>query len=221
MKRRYSAPRQSAATPYKRFKPAQRPVSRQVASLGEKKNIDIFNTNAIAAATATATPFLLNGCDDGTTSTTRIGRRIMMQSLNVRWVGSFAATTAGSSPLRCLIVYDKQSNAAAPLSSDILQVDDISGQMNLSNSRRFQILADETIDEFGAAGPTSFQRVFFRDFTAKGTKPGLPVEFNGTSSSAITAITTGSVYALIYQNGNLITAAPAQAFYSRIRFIDH
>lgn len=186
----------------------------------EKKNLDILNTTAIVAAQTTASLFLLNGCDDGATATTRVGRRITMTSIYIKWAGSFAATTAGSSPLRLAVVYDKQSNAAAPTATDVFQVDQISTQLNLSNSRRFKVLIDEVVEELGTQGPQSWFRTIYRDFTAGGRKQGLNVEFNTASTANVDSITSGSIYAFIWQNGNIITASPTQALYSRIRFSD-
>lgn len=191
-----------------------------LARVGEKKNIDALNANTIVAAQTTSTLFLLNGVDDGATATTRVGRRITMTSMELRWSGSFAATTAGSSPLRMLIVYDKQANAAAPAATDVLQQDSINSMMNLSNSRRFQVITDEIVEEFGLNGPASFYRKIHRDFTAKGTQEGLNTEFNTASTALIDSITSGSLYALFLQNGNIITANPTSSLYSRIRFSD-
>lgn len=187
----------------------------------EKKNIDVLNSVAIVAAQTTSSLFLLNGVDDGATSTQRIGRRITMTSLEIRWNGSFAATSAGSTPLRLCVVYDKQSNALAPTATDVFQIDAISSMMNLGNSRRFKVIVDELVENVSSAGPNAWYRKIWRDFTAKGTKPGLEVEFNDNSTNTITSIQTGSLFAFVWQNGNLITAAPTQALYSRVRFVDN
>lgn len=211
------------ATPKRSKKPAlQRQVSFYIprALPGEKKNLDVLNSAHVVAAQATSVLFLMNGCDDGTTSTTRIGRRISMQNLHIRWSGSLAATSAGASPLRLVVIYDKQPNAAAPVATDVFQIDQISSEMNLSNSRRFKVIVDENIECVGSQGPAAWSRVIWRDFTAKGTQPGLAVEFNDASTATITSITTGSLYAFVWQNGNIITAAPTNALYSRIRFVD-
>lgn len=188
----------------------------------ERKNIDSGAvTGTITAAQATSSLLLLNGCDDGATSTTRIGRRITMTSMEIRWVGSMAATSAGSSPLRMCVVYDRQSNGTAPAATDVFAADLISTMMNLSNSRRFKVLVDELVECVSTAGPAGWNLKLWRDFTAKGTKPGLVVEFNENSTSTITSIVTGSIYAFWWQNGNIITANPTSQFYSRIRFTDN
>ena len=134
---------------------------------------------------------------------------------------ALTATTAGSSPLRLVVVYDRQSNAVAPLATDVFQIDQISSMMNLSNGRRFKVIIDELVENVSSAGPSGWNRKLWRDFTAKGTKPGLEVTFNTASTATISSIQTGSLYAFVWQNGNLITAAPTQALYSRVRFVDN
>lgn len=187
----------------------------------EKKNIDVLNTINVVAATTTSSLFLLNGVDDGALPTNRIGRRITMTSLEIRWNGSFAATTAGSSPLRLVVVYDRQTNGVAPLAIDVFQADIISSMMNLSNGRRFKVIVDELVENVSSAGPSGWNRKIWRDFTAKGTKVGLEVTFNSNSTANVDSIQTGSLYAFVWQNGNLITASPTNALYSRVRFTDN
>lgn len=184
------------------------------ANSGELKNLDVTSTALIVAAQTTATILLLNGVAQGTTATTRLGRRITMKSLYVRFNAALAATTAGNSPIRLLIVYDKQANTNAPAANDVLVADAIVNPNNLSNSRRFVTLMDWlATDGLGTAGPGSAHHVFYK-------KMNLEVAFNTGSAGTIGDIQSGSVYLLAYQNGGLITAAPTQAFYSRIRFSD-
>lgn len=194
-------------------------IARPAVMTEEKKNIDVLNTAAIVAAAVPSSLFLLNGVNTGATSITRIGRRISMTSLEIRWSDSFAATSAGSTPLRLCVVYDKQANGVAPLATDVFQIDQISTMMNLSNSRRFKVIVDELVENVSTAGPAGWNVKLWRDFTAKGTKEGLDVEFNENGTATITSIIGGSLFAFVWQNGGLITAAPTQALYSRVRFI--
>lgn len=188
-------------------------AARLVADKAEKKNIDVLSGNMITAATATGNLQLLNGVATGATAITRQGRRITMKSLYVIWEGSMAATSAGASALRLLIVYDKQANAAAPVATDVLASDAIYDMNNLSNSRRFVTLMDKTIDSVGTGGPQSW---FLKEYK----KLNLITEFNTGTAGTIADITSGSVYAFVWQNGNLITAAPTNALKVRIRFTD-
>jgi hypothetical protein len=144
-----------------------------------------------------------------------------MVSLTWIFQASLAATTVGHSPIRLLIVYDKQSNGVAPSTLDVVTIDEIDSLMNLNNSRRFKILADEVYEQgLSTAGPGALITKGFRDFTGKGRRRGLDVEFRDTNAGDITDIITGSIYSFIWQNGGLITASPTNSFYTRIRFID-
>lgn len=182
---------------------------------GELKNIDINSSSALAVFGQTAgTLQLLNGVAQGTTATTRLGRRINMTSLYIRWLGSMAATGTGSSALRMVVVYDKQANATAPAASDILVTDSIHAPNNLNNSRRFVTLFDHEVPCVGTAGPQSWDIKVYK-------KLNHAVEFNNGSAGTIGDIQTGSVYALFYSQGTLLTASPNQLFYSRVRFSDN
>lgn len=80
---------------------------RPASSRAEKKNVDSSSTALITAGQTTGNLLILNGLGQGAGQGQRIGRSVMMKSLYVRWQGSLAATTAGHSPLRFIIVYDK------------------------------------------------------------------------------------------------------------------
>lgn len=179
----------------------------------EQKNIDTSSSTMIVAAATTSQQLLINGVDDGASPIQRIGRRITMTSLSIRFVGALASTTAGGSPIRLAVIYDRQSNGVAPLVTDVFQGDLIATQMNLANSRRFKVIVDENIESLGTAGPQGFQRHIYR-------KLNLPVEFNDNSTATITSITSGSLYAFVWQNGQLITTAPTHLLNTRVRFVD-
>ena len=179
----------------------------------EKKNFDATSTTTIVAAQSTATVLQIFTPDQGTAPTEHVGRRTNAVSLTYKWEGSFAPTTVGSSPLRMLIVYDKQPNAATPATTTIVVSDIIVTLMNLQNSRRFKVIADEIIPEFGVNGPASFMISGFRSIN-------LETEYNDVNGGTIADITTGSMIALFWQNGNIITASPTNAFFSRVRFTD-
>lgn len=188
---------------------------RMPANSGELKNLDVSSTTLITAAQTTGNLLLLNGVAQGTTAVTRLGRRITMKSIYIRINNALAATTAGASPLRYLVVYDKQANATAPGATDVVVADAIVNPNNLSNSRRFVTLMDWMPEQgLGTGGPVACSHVFYK-------KINLPVEFNAGSAGTVGDIQTGSVYVFVWQNGGLITAAPTQAFYSRIRYSDN
>lgn len=187
------------------------------ASSTELKNIDVSLTtgsNIFVPASTAGVVTLLNGVAQGTTATTRLGRRITMRSLFIKGDVSMAPTTTGAAPLRILIVYDMQTNATAPVATDVLTLDQINSPMNLSNSRRFKTLCDIEIPCLGAQGPQAVQ-------WSRYIKLNHAVEFNTGSAGTVGDIQTGSVYMLTYQNGGLLVANPTTLVYTRIRFSDN
>lgn len=187
---------------------------------GELKFSDIGPTTGtlgVAAATWT-TPgptFLLNGLVPDSTATGRIGRQVVMKSLLFRAELRLATTSTQGGYGRYLIVYDKQSNTTAPAVTDILLSDTMTSPMNLSNRKRFIILAEGYFSAVAANG----------NYTSEGVevykKINLPVEFNAGVAGTIGDIQTGAVYCLFAQNGSIGTAAPTVIFRSRIRYSDN
>lgn len=185
----------------------------------ERKFIDT-NTGGliVAAATVGSLSAGLNLLAQGTTGSTHVGNQVTLRSLYWMFQGSFAATTAGRSPIRLVIVYDKESNGAAPtiaggVSTDIFSNDAITAAMNLFNKDRFIVLVDEIIEDFSSSGASSFMRKGYR-------KMSLPMVFNATTTATINAVQTGGVFAVCWQNGNIITAAPTHNLFTRFRFED-
>lgn len=179
----------------------------------EKKNLDIDVVTQVVAGQSTAVVQLLNAAVQGTSPTTYLGRSFRMRSLFIRWEGSLAATSAGSSPLRMVIIYDKQTNASLPATTTVFSADSLVSPINLANNRRFKVLMDEEIECVGTQGPQSWS-------IKRYMKLNHITEFNTTNGGTVADITTGGVYAFFWQNGAIITANPSSIFYSRIRFED-
>lgn len=181
-----------------------------------KEQKDLTTSNVIglpAVGQLTGVLTLINGCAQGTTAFTRIGRRIKMTSLYIRIWNLTAATQVGSSTTRIIVVYDKQSNATAPVATDILLADGIQNGNNLSNSRRFVTLCDKVMQSIGPAGPqAAYKKIYL--------KLNHPVEFNTGSAGTIGDIQTGAVYVLLYANGGTTTAGSSHQTFTRIRFVD-
>lgn len=179
----------------------------------ELKNVDLNTSALITFNQTTANLQLLNAMIEGTAPTQHVGRRVIMKSLLIHWEGHLAPTTTGSSPLRCLVVYDRQTNAAASVATQVLAVDSIQSPMNLFNNHRYAVIADIEVPCVGVAGPQSW-------LVKRYVKLNHVVEFNETNGGTVADIQTGAVFCLFYQDGGLLIASPAGNFYSRIRFED-
>lgn len=182
----------------------------------ELKFLDYSGTMAPGFGTSTFTTpgLLLNGCAPGSSAETRIGRKITMKSIYVRYSYSRSgATMTGGSPGRILIVYDKQSNASPPGITDILLADDYHSMNNLSNRDRFITLFDTV-----TAPISDTNNVCVGDTLYKGMN--LDVMFNGGNAGTIGDITSGAIYAFAATTNRIGVANPQVVFRCRIRYTD-
>lgn len=99
--------------------------------------IDTFTYSSALPAQWT-TPVLLNGLVLGTGASQRVGREIRMNSIQIRLMGGI------SNPIRFVLVYDSQSNGAAPAITDIFETNNWMSEVNFSNRDRFQFVFDLT-----------------------------------------------------------------------------
>lgn len=183
---------------------------------GELKFIDTTGAFAPAFATATFTTpaILLNGVAPGSTAETRVGRKITMKSLYIRYNWARGGpTSTGGSPARILVVYDKQTNANLPQITDILLTDHYLSQNNLSNRDRFITLFDHITEPISDAANACVSATLFKGMN-------LDVMFNGGAAGTVGDITSGSVVVFVAQSSKIGTVTPALDIRSRIRFTD-
>jgi len=184
---------------------------------GEIKFLDNAPAGSITAgSTAFTAAVLLNGCTNGSDASTRIGRKITMKSILVRYNAALHASSTGGGNFRVLVVYDKQANAAFPTIASILEQTSGTSPMNMDNRDRFSVLIDKqiAIDQFGGNG-SRVVKLFKRS--------ALPTIFNSGTTGTVADMTTGSVYLVLLniQAGAVVTDTnPDIAFKSRIRFDD-
>lgn len=219
----------------KRFKQGV-PAARLRSNAAERNAVDVTGTAVTYNSTGTFT--LLNGTVPGDNLQNRKGRKIAMQSVNVR--GLIRFNQAGTAPnfdyLRMMIVYDRQTNGAAPVIGDIIQSLDRTGatasssldQLNLSNSDRFKIIAEEVhgiVDESvaaggGSSGPPQFQSekpITFKRFIKLG---GLETRYNAGTAGTVADINTGSLYLVTVGLPAVADSQWALNFSTRVRFTD-
>jgi len=182
---------------------------------GELKFLDVNTAIAVGgpAAATFGTGILLNGLATGTDASSRIGRKVTLKSLYVRWSSIFVAGAGGGGAIRILVVYDKQANAAAPSITDILLANDFNSPNNLSNRDRFVTLTDFVSDQLSSGANLADCGVFHKTLN-------LETMFNAGSAGTIADITSGSVYMFIAQSGGITTTAPTLSYRSRIRYTD-
>lgn len=194
----YSTPKMSLTNP------------KQLAQLSlEKKNIDFGGTLTPTGINGWSAVTMVNGLAQGPGSSNRIGRKVHLKSLYLRYM--YLPTTAAGGQARILVVYDKQTNAALPSINDILTgAPDINSPNNLANAERFVTLVDCITLLPGTAG----QHVIGAEYR----KINLDQMFNTDVSANITAITSGGMYILMCPSAGLV--ADTVQFATRIRFTD-
>lgn len=180
----------------------------------ELKFVDVSTGMTLnTGATFSAAPTLLNAIAAGTSASTRIGRKLIIKSLLLRYTFALAPTSTGGSPLRILVVYDKQANTAAPAITDVLLTDNFHSQNNLSNRDRFVTLCDHISEPIATGNDYCVADVIFKPLS-------LETMYNAGTDDQIGSITSGSIYLFVAQAGTALTAAPSFIYRSRVRYTD-
>lgn len=188
---------------------------------GERKFFDTTRATQTVAATGTIMNLSLNLIPQGTTESTRIGRKCVIRALNLRGNYNLPGATAAANTsdiLRIIVYVDKQANGATAAVTDILETASYNSFRNLAESGRFKLLYDKshalntmggagngTTDSFGEiARPWSFNK-----------RCMIPIEFSSTTG-AITEIRSNNIGVLAISKG-----AVAQLDYiARVRYSD-
>lgn len=181
------------------------------ATAPEQKNIDIgVSTLTPAAANQWSALTFLNQIAQGTTANQRVGRRLTITKLTIRWK---TLVTYG----RLLVVYDHQSNGTAAAITDILTVNDINGVMNLINNDRFYVMHDEYINcsNNNSANQGGMAGTFTWDSRKKRNSP-LQNQWSNATTGGIADCTTGAIYIMWAAD----TTTSVLSFLSRIRYTD-
>jgi len=186
----------------------------------ELKFVDVDD---LGTSLVTGSVLLLNGIAQGTDYNQRIGRKCQLKSLFIRFTvnvnpGALGLLAPQGDVVRLLIVYDCQSNGAAPAITDVLSTVNYDSPMNLNNRDRFKILYDKFATMYAytySSGTTIVAGNAKPVFLQKYIKLGMEEIFGGTAAS-IGSIQTGSIYFLTISQ-NEITQVN---LYSRVRYTD-
>jgi len=164
---------------------------------------------------------LLNGIAAGTDYNQRIGRKITIKSIYLRYTLNpiSTASAAVGDTVRVMIVYDTQANGALATVADVLQTSGYQSGINLNNRDRFKIMYDKwhvmpantyTAGALTAGSPT-------QKFASKFKSCNLEQIFSGTTG-AIGSIATGSLFSLVISAANNVSNINLEF---RLRFIDN
>ena len=115
----------------------------------ELKFKDTNHGLAVVAVTGTvATSGSIVNMVQGTTASTRIGRKIVVHSVHVRSmlvIPADAATSGSTDVVRMILYVDKQANGVAAVPLTVLEGNVFDSYRNLDFTRRFRVLKDLTI----------------------------------------------------------------------------
>lgn len=176
-------------------------------SLVEKKNFDSTVTLTPAGVNLWSQIVPLNIIVQGTSQVTRIGRKIQMVSFSLKYIFKSTAGTPGN--IRIMVVYDKQTNGALPVVTDILLNNSIVSHNNLNNSDRFITVCD-------VISPLQ-QNTLQPIFSTINRKINLDTMFS-TTAGVITDITSGGLFVMMIPSDGLIT--DTVDIQTRLRFTD-
>lgn len=179
--------------------------------------VDTQLTNVGFDTTGSVT--LLNGMVQGTTASTRIGRKITMTQIicNLRAVSN---TNTLFNDFRMALVLDTQANGAAPAITDIYDVINSTSMRNISNGTRFRILKtweDCNVGNQTTAGQqTDNTCMAFKYFQ----RCNITVTYNANNAGTVGDIQTNALY--IITMGNQVSGTSNSLLYGtvRIRYTD-
>jgi hypothetical protein len=187
----------------------------------EKKFHDTSNTGVLPLNYAGPVSILVNGIKTGTDYTQRIGRKILLRNVQVRFTcANYQSLTNNSKTLilRLILFIDKQANGnPTPNESQLLEnvsgPNVITSPPNVSNESRFKLLFDEVmvIPMTGGNNTLSPQGGgFFKKFL----KLNIQQQFIGSGYSAAD-INTNAMWLFIFSSDDADFNV-----YTRVRFID-
>lgn len=198
----------------------KRKVSRRVIRHGyygrgpSRVEFKAVDTSLNIACDTTGAVALLNGIARGDDINERIGRKVVLRSIEMRVESVSTNTTGLDQNHRVLVVFDRQANATALTPADVLTAVDINSPRNLTNRSRFKIIYDN-LHHLNASGESGshkvidwYKRVWF------------PVTFNSGDAGTIADIQTGSLYLVVVGNQAPGGTAGAVGGKVRVRYTD-
>lgn len=156
----------------------------------------------------------------GVTESTRVGRKCVIRSIQIRAEVTFVPAAAATASTICYVylVQDTQTNGAAAAVTDVVTSTNLMSAMrNLANGDRFRVLKIFTFPMIASAGVTTAYNNVTMPWTYYG-KCNIPLEFSGTTG-AITELRTNNLFLLAGTDGSS-DDTPVVGGVVRLRFSD-
>ncbi len=165
----------------------------RIANMVELKFHDLDIDDADIAAGGTIAQVTCNEIAQGTTESTRIGRKLKIQSIGWRYhmtLGTTGTATATSDIVRIMLYLDKQANGATATVTGILESADYQSFNNLANKSRFTILMDRTYAFSAPAGSGrgSTDTLSYGEHTIEDSywkKCNIPIEYDNSFTTGV------------------------------------
>ncbi|AUM61684.1 capsid [uncultured virus] len=201
---------------------------RRTYTIPEKKFIDVRGVNGVLDETPGY--LLINGLTQGASAITRIGSRIMMKSVHLKYYvkGPELASVTGvtlQNMVRIILAYDLQPNSATPTSSDFFEDATpglgIVSPMRKEWSSRWKVLWDKRypiVSTYQPSGITPGQNMIYDETFIKLNHA---VEYSDSSTGTVADIKTGAVWLIALSDNGTTGNQPVFTYWSRIRFADN
>lgn len=181
----------------------------------EMKHVDV--ALATYAADTTGSVTFLTPLAPGTTILTREGSRLNLLGTQIRGVCS-AGTTGTLAQATCVLVWDRQTNGAAPVITNVYETISSDAWINVDNRQRFTILGRWDFRLIGnSTTPTVGQEEFVVDRVVRYQKPQV---WDQSSGSVIASVISGGLFLLTFGDIAAGTAAPKFTVQVRTFFAD-
>lgn len=182
-------------------------------SKGEWKYVDQQDTHVLTNA---VTLQLLNGLLPGTSASQRIGMKVMIRSIEMRfWLN--AAANSINTLARIALVLDKQANGAPGAAADVWDNKatpyNVVTIRNLANRKRFKIMWDKTLP-VSTEAPVKHYHLYMK------LRRPIITEYNAGVAGTIADIASNSIYLYSWSNDNTGANQVTYTFVVRVRYTD-
>lgn len=195
----------------------------------EKKYVDTTVTSGSVSTTGGLS--LLNGIAVGNTVNTRVGRKIIIKS--IQWKGNVAveqgadlavSQLAPVQSVRFMVLIDKQPNGATFATTDLLQTNSVFAPINMAYRDRFIVLKDKLLNlGFVASTATAGQvsgagnpQVIVNGYK----KCSFPVVYGADAGATVADISSNALYFFVL--GSVVAGETDSTcnIYFRVRYVD-
>jgi hypothetical protein len=175
-----------------------------------QSEVKSLTTSVSQGCDTTGAVTLLDGMVQGTSAITRVGRQIVVRSVELSLAMHVTPTTGLDQIDRFLLIYDRQSNGVAPTIQDVLESNSVFALPNKNNALRFVILMD-VVKAVNASTESDSDVVTGRVVR----RCNKLVQFNSGNAGTVADIATGGMFLITM--GTLDAGVTAGSLIGRVR----